>query len=400
MNSAGKVPTMQCRVCQASVPAGRFCGSCGAHASPRRGDGPALLRLRNYAAAPKEHVLLPSVVSSLFPRLPPSDRLSLRVGWGALILTLIAFAMLRWQAPLFALVVLAVPALLVIYLTESDAFHDLPTRTLTQTAGLGAALGCGWELLTGHLVAHSYVAAIEPGATQRSEELVRFVALLGGAALMLVPVLVARKQRPSTQESLDGALIGALGATCFTAVTTLILLAPQLATGPVNHDQPAFTFLEEVGVRGVAVPVCALAIGSMVGATLWFRPSPLASRRLRWVKSGLPVVALVTCALCIALGLIDIARTQWAVKLALYAVVAGIALLTLRITLQAALLNGQHEASEPEEPVLCVECDRVVPDMAFCPNCGVAAQAASTTSRMARRHSRPKRVDGKSENSP
>ena len=64
--------------------------------------------------------------------------------------------------------------------------------------------------------------------------------------------------------------------------------------------------------------------------------------------------------------------------------IAVIALLALRIGLQYCLLHEEHDAPDPER-VLCPHCDHVVPDMAFCPNCGVAAAAASRTSRTARR---------------
>jgi len=64
---------------------------------------------------------------------------------------------------------------------------------------------------------------------------------------------------------------------------------------------------------------------------------------------------------------------------------AVIALLALRIGLQYCLLNEEHEASDPGVHVLCPHCDHVVPDMAFCPNCGVATAAASHASRAERR---------------
>ena len=66
--------TMTCRVCGVTVPAGEFCGNCGATESHRRGDGPAWLRLSAYAAAPTEHVLSPRITSTIFPSLPRRSR--------------------------------------------------------------------------------------------------------------------------------------------------------------------------------------------------------------------------------------------------------------------------------------------------------------------------------------
>ena len=65
--------------------------------------------------------------------------------------------------------------------------------------------------------------------------------------------------------------------------------------------------------------------------------------------------------------------------------IAVIALLALRIGLQYCLLNEEHDVPDPGGHVLCPHCDHVVPDMAFCPNCGVTAAAASRASRTERR---------------
>jgi hypothetical protein len=65
--------------------------------------------------------------------------------------------------------------------------------------------------------------------------------------------------------------------------------------------------------------------------------------------------------------------------------VTVVALLALRIGLQAMLLHEAPDETDPARHVLCPHCDHVVPDAAFCPNCGVATRAASRTSRVARR---------------
>jgi hypothetical protein len=66
-----------------------------------------------------------------------------------------------------------------------------------------------------------------------------------------------------------------------------------------------------------------------------------------------------------------------------------VALLLLRIGLHLALLHEAHDEIRSDEPVLCPHCHHVVPDMAFCPACGVATRAASQSSRRERRESRP-----------
>jgi hypothetical protein len=101
--------TMSCPVCGKSVAVGAFCGRCGAHLSPRRSGWAESLRISAYAAAPGEHVLRLSVVSSLFPRLPRRCVSAFRVGLAALLAVLVLCALLRWQPPLIAISTIGLP---------------------------------------------------------------------------------------------------------------------------------------------------------------------------------------------------------------------------------------------------------------------------------------------------
>src|SRR6476469_6137923 len=77
--------TVPCPVCGKRVAVGAFCVRCGAHLSPQGGDWAEALRISAYAAAPGEHVLRLSVVSSLCPRLPRRCVSAFRVGLAALL---------------------------------------------------------------------------------------------------------------------------------------------------------------------------------------------------------------------------------------------------------------------------------------------------------------------------
>lgn len=87
---------------------------------------------------------------------------------------------------------------------------------------------------------------------------------------MLVSAVVARLLRPPTRESLDGYMIGALGALAFTAAATLTRLVPQLPSGVVARTRPLTGLLFEALLRGVAVPLTAAALGGLIGAAVWF----------------------------------------------------------------------------------------------------------------------------------
>lgn len=385
-----QVPTMECRVCEIDVPAGVFCGLCGTHLTPHRGDGPTWLRPRVYGAAPQERVLLPAPVSSLFPQLPSRSRTPFRIGLIVLVLALVLFTFLQMPAALIAVGALGLPLLFLLYLYESDAFRDLPARFLLGATALGIALGVGWAMLAATKVAHSY--GIPLGSGIAGPRILRdgLGIPLGGMLVMLIPVLVARLLRPPTRESLDGFMIGALGSLAFSAAATLTRLAPQFATGMVTLDQPMRGLMVEAGIRGVTTPLTAAAVGGLVGATLWFtRPPSKAGQHTGYVRLVMVAGAAVVVAMYAGTGLIDVVRAPELLQLIVHIAVALVALLTLRVGLQLAMLHEAHDPIASDEPLLCPQCGHVVPDMAFCPACGAATRASSRESRALRRRHRP-----------
>jgi hypothetical protein len=299
----------------------------------------------------------------------------------ALILLLVVFALLRWQAAVIAVSALGLPLLLQIYVREVDGHDDLPVRTLLLTTVIGIGLGVGWALVTGTSVARSYGAAL--GADEAGERMLEFgLAIpLGGAVLMLVPAVLVRVFGPAPRESLDGLLIGSLGAIGFIAASTLTRLAPQLATGLVARERPVAGLVVEAGIHGVAVPLTAASAGGMIGAALWFtKPTGTPHRDRRPVLVALLPGFLVVLAVYAGFGLIGTARISQYLQLVLHLLIAVLALLGLRIVLHLALLHEAHEAGSGA-PLLCPECVHVVPEMAFCPNCGIAVHASPRSSR-------------------
>jgi hypothetical protein len=387
------VPTVTCRVCGTEVPVGAFCGFCGAVLSRQPGHGPDWLRVHAYGAAQGEHVLRLSVVSSLFPHLPHRSRAAFRWGLSALVVLLAVFAVLQWQGPLVAVSALGFPLMFFIYIEESDVYgdDDLPVATLLLTAVLGAALGAGWALLTAPVVARSYSAL--GGLTSQTILRDGLAIPIGGAVLMLIPVVVVRLMRSRNLESLDGFLIGSLSALSFSAAGTLVRLSPQLAHGLVDRSLPVGVFVVEAAIQGVAVPLTAAAAGGIVGAALWYawQGQPRHQQMKRVVFALLPAVVVVVVVYA-AVGLIDVARLPDGLLVALHLLIAAAAVLALRIAIHLALLNETREEMRAQA-VVCAECHHVVPDMAFCPNCGVATRASSRSSRQSRRLPPPQADD-------
>lgn len=391
MSAPGMV---ECQVCQIDVPAGEYCGLCGVPlADHKRGDGPHWLRARAFSAAPGQRLLSPSLTSSLFPHLSPRSRKVFLMGLVLLATALTVGTVLRMPATLIAVASLGIPLLFALYLRESGVSRDIPLSTLVLTAAVGVVLGVGWVLLTGVALARAY--GVPLGAGIAGERILRdgIAIPVGSMLLMLAPALVARIGWRGNRESLDGYAIGALGALTFTAAATLTRLAPQFTTGMINRVRPLDGLLVEAGIRGIAMPLTAAAVGGLIGTALWFtRPPTKVNKNRGFVRGTLIAIALVVMVVYAGLGLLDVARfPQW-LQLAGHLTLTALALFALRVGLHLALLHEAQDEIRTDEPILCVECDHVVPDAPFCANCGAAMHASSRRSRRARRDDRPIRL--------
>jgi hypothetical protein len=367
--------TVECPRCGDTVPAGVFCGACGAHLALHHEHPNRHLRSHSYAAAPSEHVLRVAVVSSLFPHLPHRSRTPFRVALVLLVAALIVLAGFRLQAPMIAVAAIGVPLLFMLYLTESDVYEDLPNPLLILGVLLGAGLGVAWALATEDEVRVAVAGSLFGGPDASDWWISGVLIPIAGAVLMLVPVVVIRFIRPPhLHESMDGFLLGSIGALAFTAASTITRLAPQLKTGVIAHHRPLDGIVVEALLQGGAVPLTAAGVGGVVGATLWVRRRD-AVHAGRWLTAPLMVVPAVL-ALYLVLGLIDVWQPRQLVLLGLHLLGAVVALIVLRYGVHAVLLHEEHEVTIGV-PRVCPHCEQVVPAMPFCPHCGYAMRASS-----------------------
>lgn len=381
---------VECRVCRVPVPEGEYCGLCGLPLKDHEAKGPDWLRLKAYSASPGEHLLRPNIVSTLFPHLSPSSRMPFLLGLGVLLAALIAATLFRLPAGIITVAALGLPLLFLIYLQESDVYDDVPTGTLVTTAGLGIGLGVGWVLLTGAMIAQQYDVGLGVGIAGSRVLRDGLGVPIGGLLLMLAPAVLVRLVRPGQRESLDGFAIGALGALMFTAAAQMTRLAPQFSGGMIAGGRPMSGLVVEAGIRGVAVPLTAAAVGGLIGTALWFaRPENKNHQHRNYVRIALTAFALIVMTMYALLGLVDVARMPQILQLALHLTVSAVALLALRVGLHLALLHENHDEILSDQPILCTHCGHVVPDMAFCVACGAATRASSRSSRQSRRGLRP-----------
>ncbi|WP_313673992.1 zinc ribbon domain-containing protein [Mycolicibacterium sp.] len=390
--SADIVTVALCPRCHTDVPEGNFCGVCGSSLAAQPGDGPQWLRPNTFGAAPSEKVMVPHFASSMFPHLPDRSRRPFRLTLVVAAVALAASVAAKLPAAGITVAALGLPLLFVLYLRASQIDRDIPRVSLALSAVAGAVLGSGWVLLTGGLVARTYNVSLGVGVALH-HLLGQGVAIPAiGMLLMLVPAVAVRLTRPGTRESLDGFTIGALGALVFTAAATLTRLAPQFTTGLFAHARPVEGLIVEVVMGGVTIPVTAAAAGGLAGILLWFKPSSEHERKLRTVLALLAALVMIVHT---AVGVVDIVGLPEMVMLAIHLAATVLALLALRLALQFALLHETHDPIRADQPLLCIHCEMVVPDMAFCPACGAATRASTRTSRRERRGaSRPQPVAG------
>lgn len=313
-------------------------------------------------------MLGPSLVSTLFPRLPRghlgSFRLALAVGIG-----LIGGLTLAGLYPVaLAVAAAVVPAVILVYLLAVDVYEGQPVAVLAATVL--------WGVMTGGLFALATAGAVSvtPGAAPSpANALLRGVVLpvLGGALALVGPLLLLR--RPAFNDVLDGVTFGAAAGSAFIGAQTLVSAAGLLSGGlrPVGAAGP---WLVQLLTVGVGQPILSAAVGAIVLGTVWLRMRAPRQDRTALGPMGDPVVASVLSAAMLAaagLGRIVLGSVPALVWLLILAVLA---LIWMRVLIHIGLLE---EAAEIEigPPVACPWCGAMTPHHTFCISCGIALRA-------------------------
>jgi hypothetical protein len=363
-----------CPHCGASVPDAAFCGACGGRLAGTVGRG-AATRWDAYAAFPDHPVLRLAVVETLLPQLSHRSRAAYRVAFGFVVVVLVTMAVAGLQAPLIAVSAIAVPLLFLLYLFEIEPLISGVVIPLAAMFVAGAALGAGWALVAGPIVADALLPGYGIPLTT-SGVLVSAVAIpVSLQLLMVAPVAVARLWRPARSEALGGFTAGAASALGLTMAATLTELAPLLRSGNFVTGSSVITTLTEAVIRGLSVPLIAAAATGSIGAALWLRRGSGSAAKGRWLASPVPALAFAL-AVQVGLGLADVATLPDVTLLAVHLAAAAAALLWLRIGLHHVLMHEHREVRTGPARV-CPNCHRVVPAMPFCPACGVAERATA-----------------------
>src|SRR6266852_313317 len=279
---------MRCDHCANDVPDGVFCTRCGAHQGTTGELSRAKTRSHRYAAHPAEHVLQPSMFTTIFPHLGHQKvhefRWAFAVGLAGILILYISG--LITAAILVA--TLLVPVLYLIYLYEAQVYRDEPATVLGFTIGGGAVIG----LVVTLIVRSIYNPYANVGNPLRN-------AGIGLGALFLVGILVPVVQealkplpalflpnRADFPETVDGLVFGVAAGLGFSLAQALIGFSSVLTSMPA-HVAPG-NWIYDLTTLAVFLPLLQGSATGMIVATIWrYRRGRLAGREIGGVAMAL-----------------------------------------------------------------------------------------------------------------
>lgn len=371
---APRPPLVACPHCGSMVPAGEFCGHCGAHLTRA-----SAMRRHAFAAVPAEPVVHVSIVSTLFPHLPHrrggAFRWALLAGGAAVVV----LAALHLFAPATIAAVLLLPALYALYLYEVEVYESEPWLLIAATMVTGAILGYAFASITGGTVAQLLMSGDSGSNLLFAGVVIPIVA----QALMLAGPVFLYFFRSGLREPLDGLTFGVASALGFTFATTITSMWPLLG-GPLVGTGSTLDWALRLSSAGVLVMLINASTTSVLAASIWLQRYDLRKAGRGW-EAGVLTTMIVAIGAQVVLGVLAVVVPDLVLQVAIRAV-AVVALLTyVRLVIHRSLLaeGAVHEIG-PDST--CPECHRMVPTMLFCPACGVARSAARPT----RMHAEPR----------
>lgn len=354
---------VECANCRHRVPAGTYCGHCGAALT----DGDPRGRRHSYAASPTESVYHLGLASTLFPHLPRGRGAIFT--WSLLggVLATVALVAFNFFAAAAAVAVLILPVLYLLYLYEARVYADEPWLVLALAFLLPLVLGAAVTAILG--------AVVSSLVFQGDRQLVLVLELVVEPLLTLISIVIGPLlllTRPNFDEVLDMVTFGAASGLAFSLGAAAVAVSPLLTGRVWSEGVPAQWALLLLR-HGILLPLVNMAIASLLSAAAWLYSRRQRSRLDdRWLWSPpLIVAAAVLARIAVAaLGL----TPRLLVHVLGIVVIIVVLFIYLRLVVHNALLEQGLEL-EIGEVSPCPECHRMVPAMLFCPACGVARSA-------------------------
>ncbi len=357
-----------CSACTEDTPPGTFCIRCGA---PLHESFSGRSRERtHFAAAPHEHVALPSIVSSLFPHLPRASHWSLRVALALGTGVVVLLAVLHLFGVALIAAALLLPLLVTLYLIDVNLYEDEPLWAVTLTLGWGAVTGVVFGLLA---------IAISPSLTDVLAHgnsryvLGQGIILPCCGLLVLLAGPLAMLRYPRFRSVLDGVTFGAVTAAAFGGAEAITYGVHLLRSGL----QPAGSVLPWIWrllALGVAMPVLTMGAGAAVCAAVWLRYRAPARDAEALGPAGHPVVAMALAAVLVVAGSVAETFLRAGAWLAWLIALDLVVIVLLRRAIHVGLLEEALEIPIGPE-FTCANCGQLTARHTFCGHCGVSLQA-------------------------
>jgi RsiW-degrading membrane proteinase PrsW (M82 family) len=371
---------MRCDHCANDVPDGVFCTRCGAHQSTTGELGNPKTREHRYAAHPAEHVVQPSVFTTLFPHLGQHKIHEFR--W-AFAVGLAGIVVLYISGLITAAILVAtflVPVLYLIYLYEAQVYRDEPALVLGFTIGGGAVVGLVLTLIERALY-DPYPAIGNP--LRNAGMSIGTLLFLG----LLVPVVqevlkplpaLFLPNRLNFPETVDGLVFGVAAGLGFSVAESLVAFSSALTSLPA-HLTPG-TWIFDLTTLAVFQPLLQGSATGMVVAAVWrYRRGSLAGREI----GGVAVAVVAHAAFALGTLMLKGSGVNALLILLWQAAIVGALLIYVRYLLHHALLEEAAHMGFAE--TVCPNCHMHIVASGFCPNCGVALAASPHAIKRARK---------------
>ncbi|HEX6543836.1 MAG TPA: PrsW family glutamic-type intramembrane protease [Ktedonobacterales bacterium] len=378
---------MRCRHCGRELEeGGAYCPWCGAHQRASR-ERHVQRRPRFYAANPSEHMLQPSIVSTLFPHLGPHRLFQLR--WLLLVgvVALIVISLGKLVPLGIVLAALLLPVLYLFYFYDAELYGDEPFIVLGATFVVGAILGGAMSLLSYRLILSQ--ARFGLGPSPSYVVLVGILLPIVGQLLMLVGPVILYLTRRQFDDVLDGLAFGAAAGLGFSA-TQSIAYAWYLITQRFIFSGSASAWVLPTVKIALVIPLLDAATTGLICAALWLRRDRQPAERTRGAVTNLAAAVLIGLLGQVVPAVGSVLLGGPILDLLWYGAAVIVLLLLVRTLLHIGLIDKARplRTGDVEE---CPQCHhRLRGDEAFCPNCGLALRAIPRRTRPTRRANTPR----------
>lgn len=371
---------MHCEHCGREAPQGQYCAYCGAHLPAAEAGRSPTRRRHVYAANPREHVYQPNVISTFFPHLDIHRAQQFRWALFALVVAVLLLGVGRYLPIALVGAALLVPVLYLVYFYVVEIYEGEPLRVVGATFLLSGALGVALSLVSYRLILSQRqfgLGGIAP--TQNYIALSGVVLPVVGQIVMLIGPLILYVTRPRFNETLDGLVFGVASGLGFAAAQSIVyywlqITAPlQLAGSTVNWALP-------IVQTALLVPLLHAATTGLICAALWLQRDTTPIARSIGPIASVPVAAALALLGQVVPSVGVIFYGGQLLNLVWYGLTLIVLMLVVRHVLHVGLIEKARDLGHGGA-LRCPNCFHTVPDVPFCPNCGVAMRSIAKRAR-------------------